>query len=111
MTCGIGKNMSTIIENYYTPKLQSFIVGIHMYFHNKHGFRRPAASGAAVRRVVASPRTAFAVAADSYLTIDGSRYSGTECPAGMTVTTCSNIVGRTDGSVQGSGWEICLDAP
>jgi hypothetical protein len=27
MTCGIGKNMSTIIENYYTPKSQSFIVG------------------------------------------------------------------------------------
>jgi hypothetical protein len=43
-----------------------------------------------------------------YVNIDGTDYDGTNCPQGSSVEAYSTIYWHTDGSVQTSGWEICL---
>jgi hypothetical protein len=44
------------------------------------------------------------------VTIDGTDYDGTHCPQGVSVASGSSIIWDSDGSVVGSGWEICSTA-
>ena len=42
-----------------------------------------------------------------FLTIDGQRYEGTQCPEGLQISSSSSISWASDGSVTRGGWEIC----
>ena len=44
-----------------------------------------------------------------FLTIDGQRYEGTQCPTGLQISSSSTISWASDGSVTRGGWEICAE--